>query len=65
MYTGTIAIAVAPVNRVEMIRRHIMSTDHKDDGYDVIFRWTRKCPKTGRIIRAKGRPFPIKVKRSK
>ncbi|MGE4443229.1 MAG: hypothetical protein AB7D27_17345 [Desulfomicrobium sp.] len=30
-------------------------------GKTLVFRWTRKCPKTGKIIRAKHRPFPMWV----
>ncbi len=35
-------------------------TDARGDYY-IIFRWTRKCPRTGKIIRARNRPFPIKI----
>jgi len=30
-------------------------------GYKLIFRWTKKCPQTGRIIRGR-RPMPMWVK---
>lgn len=38
-----------------------MITDETTLGKILIFRWTRMCPKTGKIIRAKHRPFPIWV----
>lgn len=30
-------------------------------GKRLIFRWTRKDPKTGQIVRARKRPFPMWV----
>lgn len=37
-----------------------------DDGYVIIFRWSFRHPKTGKVIRPKnGRPFPIRVKRNR
>jgi hypothetical protein len=40
-----------------------MSNIKKDKSgtYYIIYRWTRKCRHTGKIIRAKNKPFPIKI----
>jgi hypothetical protein len=41
-----------------------MDKDKKAEkpGYHLIFRWTYRHPRTGKIIRATIRPFPIWVK---